>query len=76
MIGYYNGWQGRNDNTDLVGINSLEIGEIRSGDGEYFVLNKVTYAKTDGNTAVVYQTVRLINSAEGIIVDEMKEESL
>ncbi|MBS5335438.1 MAG: zinc-ribbon domain-containing protein [Firmicutes bacterium] len=76
VIGYYNGWQGRNDNTDLVGINSLEIGEIRSGDGEYFVLNKVTYAKTDGNTAVVYQTVRLINSAEGIIVDEMKEESL
>lgn len=28
VIGYYNGWQGRNDNTDLVGINSLEIGEI------------------------------------------------
>lgn len=76
VIGYYNGWQERNDNTELVGINSLEIGEIRSGSGEYFVLNKVTYAKADGNTAVAYQTVRLVNSADGIIVDEMKEESV
>ena len=59
-----------------MGINSLEIGEIRSGNGEYFVLNKVTYAKADGNTAVAYQTVRLVNSADGIIVDEMKEESV
>lgn len=76
VIGYYNGWQERNDDPELVGINSLEIGEIRSGNDEYFVLNKVTYAKADGNTAVAYQTVRLVNSADGIIVDEMKEESV
>lgn len=76
VIGYYNGWQDRNQDENLVGINSLEIGEIRSGTDEYYVLNKITFAAADGSTVTSYQTVRLAGTDNGIIVDEVKEETV
>lgn len=76
VIGYYNGWQDKNQDENLVGINSLEIGEVRSGTDEYYVLNKVTFAAADGSTVTSYQTVRLAATDSGVLVDEVKEETV
>lgn len=76
IIGHYNGWQERNQDDSLIGINSLEIGEIRSDANGYYVFNRVIYRGADGETVTEYQTVRLIHSADGILVDEIKEETL
>mgnify|MGYP003370098036 CR=1 FL=1 len=59
-----------------VGINKLEIGEIRTGEAGYYVLTKITYANEDGGETAVYESVHLASSANEIAVKEVKEEKL
>jgi hypothetical protein len=57
-------------------VNKLEIGEIRALDSDYYVLNKVTYAKEDGSEVVKHETTHLTSSNEAVAVKEVKEEAL
>lgn len=77
VITYYNALKDNNLLAEgVVGVNTLEIGEIRTGDSGYYILNKVTYAKEAGGELVQYETVHL-TVAEGVIsVGEVKEETL
>lgn len=53
MIAYYNAMKDEgNLKEGIVGINKLEIGEIRTGDAGYYVLTRVTYANDQGSETV------------------------
>ena len=41
VVRYYDGWKERNQDDSLVGINVLEIGEIRVGAEGFYLLCKV-----------------------------------
>ena len=76
LIRYYDSWQAVNTDETLVGINSLEFGEIKTGKEGFYVLCKVTYAGADGGTAEKYQTVYLRISDKAMIINEIKEDNL
>ena len=77
MIAYYNAMKDEgNLKEGIVGINKLEIGEIRTGDAGYYVLTRVTYANDQGSETVEYNSVHLTDSSESISVEEIKEENL
>ena len=76
LINYYDGWQSSNKDKSLVGINKLEIGEIRTGTNCYYALCRVTYAGEDGNDVIKYQTACLKISGDAMIINEIKEENL
>ena len=76
LINYYDGWRSSNKDKSLIGINKLEIGEIRTGTDGYYVLCRVTYAGADGKDAVKYQTACLKISGDAMIINEIKEENL
>lgn len=75
MVSYYGGWQNEDTESGIVGINKLEIGEVRTGDDGYYALTKVTYVKEDGQTAEKQQIAFLTASGEDIKINEVKEES-
>ena len=60
----------------VVGINKLEIGEIKAGESGYYVLTKLTYAQEEGGETVKYESVHLTDSSDAITVKEVKEENL
>ncbi len=77
IITHYNSLRDNNALAEgLVGVNKLEIGEIRALDSDYYVLNKVTYAKEDGSEVVKHETTHLTSSNEAVAVKEVKEEAL
>lgn len=76
VINYYDEWRDGNQDEDLVGVNSLEIGEIRSDDGGYRVLCKVTYAAADGDSISKYETAYIADNGGQLTVDEVKEETI
>ena len=76
LIRYYDGWQDANTDKSLVGINKLEIGEIRTGKEGFYALCRVTYAGEDGSETVRYQTVYLRISQDAMIINEIKEDKL
>ena len=76
LIRYYDSWQAVNTDETLVGINSLEFGEIKTGKEGFYVLCKVTYAGADGGTAEKYQTAYLRISDKAMIINEIKEDNL
>lgn len=76
VINYYDEWRDGNQDEDLVGVNSLEIGEIRSDDGGYRVLCKATYAAADGDTVSKYETAYITDNGGQLTVDEVKEETI
>ena len=76
LIRYYDSWQAVNTDESLVGINSLEFGEIKTGKEGFYVLCKVTYAGADGGTVEKYQTVYLRISDKAMIINEIKEVNL
>ncbi len=76
IVKYYDGWLGTNTDEKLVGINTLEIGEIRSGQSGFYTLCKVTYAGSDGNEVTEVQTVFASISNQMIVINEVKEESV
>lgn len=76
IVTYYNGWQEVNQEAGLVGINRLEIGQIISNENNYYILNKVTYATADGNIVEKYETVYIKSSADGFVIEKVKEETV
>ena len=76
VIRYYDGWQSTNQDKTLVGINELEIGEIRVGAEGFYVLCKVTFAGADGQNVVKYQSVYARASQDIMVINTVKEETL
>lgn len=76
VVRYYDGWQSTNNDKTLVGINVLEIGEIRVGAEGFYVLCKVTFAGADGQDAVKYQSVYARASQDIMVINTVKEETL
>lgn len=76
VLRYYDSWQAVNTNEALVGINSLEVGEIRTGAGGFYVLCKVTYAGANGGKVKKYHTVYMRISGKTMIINEIKEDNL
>ena len=76
VVDYYDGWQVTNEDDALVGINLLEIGEIRVGTEGFYVLCRVTYAGADGKDVVQYQSVYTRTSQDTMVIDTVKEENI
>ena len=76
MIKHYDEWLSTNTDESLVGINTLEIGETKTGQSGFYTLCKVTFAKADGSEASTVQTVYTVISGELMVINEIKEESL
>ena len=76
VISYYNNWKDTNDDENIIGVNSLEIGEIRSDDSGYYVLTSVTYAAASGDTVSKNETVHLTENNGQIGVSDVKEETV
>ncbi len=76
VTGYYGQWQATNRDTSLIGINKLEIGEIRTGEKGYYVLCRLTFAAADGEEKVEYVTACVKISQNSMIVNEIEEEKL
>ena len=75
VISYYDGWTESNEDSDVVGINQVEIGEIRTGNSGYYVLNKIVYAEAAGDVIEKTESVYLEASGDRIMVKEVKEET-
>ncbi len=77
VTGYYGQWQATNRDTSLIGINKLEIGEIRTGEKGYYVLCRLTFAGADGEEKVEYVTACVKISQNSMLLNEInKEEKL
>ena len=76
VINYYDGWKATNTNKKLIGINTLEIGSIKTGEDGFYVLCKVVYAGTDGEEITQYQSVYAKISNGLMVINEIKEETL
>ena len=76
IINHYNEWKDRNTDESLVGIDTLELGEIKQSNDGYYVLCKTTYAASDGSKVASYQTcfVTLIDNI--MFIDEIKGETV
>ena len=76
VINYYDEWKDRNTDESLIGIDSLELGEIKQSEDGYYVLCKTTYATSDGSKAATYQTC-FITILEGkMFIDEIEGETV
>lgn len=75
IIGYYDSWKANHPDSEVVGINQVTIGEVRTGNSGYYVLNKVAYAQESGEVTR-YESVYLEASEEKIVVKEVKEETI
>lgn len=76
VIKHYDEWLSTNTDESLVGINTLEIGETKTGQSGFYTLCKVTFAKADGSETSTVQTVYTVISGELMVINEIKEESL
>ncbi len=76
IVDYYAQWQATNKDTSLIGINKLEIGEIRTGEKGYYTLCRLTFAGADGEEVVKYVTACVKISQNSMVLNEIKEEKL
>ncbi|MGN1414188.1 MAG: zinc ribbon domain-containing protein [Anaerovoracaceae bacterium] len=76
VVTYFDQWKETNEDTSLIGINKLEIGEIRTGEEGYYVLCRLTFAGEDGGEAVKYVTVNVKESQDSMVINETKEETI
>ena len=76
LVKHYDSWQEANSDKSLVGINKLEIGEIRTGKDGFYALCRVSYAGEDGKDVIKYQTVYLRISGDAMTINEIKEDKL
>ncbi len=76
VVNYYDSWIDTNDDESLVGINTLEIGDIRTGQEGLYVLCGVTYAQADGTELTKYQTVYVKITDGLMVINEIKEETI
>ncbi len=74
VIQYYDGWQADNTDETYVGINTLEIGDIRTDGTNFYVLTRAIYAKNDGTTATYVRSCRLTASDDRMVLEEIGEE--
>ena len=74
IIAYYDSWLSGNTDENLVGINSLELGEIRHDDEGYYALSRVTYADKDGGSYDVLQTCYLTVNGNSMFIEKISEE--
>lgn len=74
LVRYYDAWQGSNSDTNILGINTLEIGEIKTGENGFYVLCRLAYAKADGTELSKLQTVFVKLSNGLMVINEIKEE--
>mgnify|MGYP003307523729 CR=1 FL=1 len=75
VISYYDGWSEDNEDSDIIGINQVEIGEIRTGSSGYYVLSNIVYAEAAGDVIEKTESVYLEASGDRIMVKEVKEET-
>ena len=76
VISYYDGWSEDNEDSDIIGINQVEIGEIRTGSSGYYVLSNIVYAEAAGDVIEKTESVYLEASGDRIMVKEVKEETV
>ena len=77
VVSYYNTWKANHqDDETVVGVNKVVIGEVRSSNNGYYVLNKVAYAAIEGDVLEKTEIVYLEPSQDKIIVKEVKEEAI
>lgn len=76
VVTYFDQWKATNEDTSLIGINKLEIGEIRTGEEGYYVLCRLTFAGEDGDEVVKYVTVNVKESQDSMVINETKEETI
>jgi hypothetical protein len=76
IISYYDEWKDRNTDESLVGIDTLELGEIKQSSDGYYVLCKTTYATSDGSKAATYQTCYITLIDGKMFIDEIKGETV
>ena len=76
VISYYDEWKDRNTDESLVGIDTLEVGEIKQSKDGYYVLCKTTYATSDGSKAATYQTCYITLIDGKMFIDEIKGETV
>ena len=76
IVGYYEQWQITNQDTSLIGINKLEIGEIRTGENGYYTLCRLTFAGADGKESVKHVTACVKISDNSMLLNDVKEEKL
>ena len=76
VVEFYGNWKDSNEDESLIGINKLEIGEIRTGENGYYVLCRLTFAGADGGEVVEYMTANVIISQDSMVINEVKEETL
>ncbi len=76
VINYYDSWIDTNKDESLVGINTLEIGELKTGEAGFYTLCRVTYAAADGSEITSVQTVYTVISDGMMLINEIKEESV
>lgn len=78
LVSHYDQWKNTNEDTSLIGINKLEIGEIRTGQKGYFVLCRLTYAGEDGQEMVRIESsyVKLSDDSDSMVINETREETL
>ena len=75
-LNYYDSWTANNPDAEIVGINQVTIGEVRTGSSGYYVLNKVIYQGEAGDVIEKTEIVYLEASEDKIIVKEVKEETI
>ena len=76
IVSYYGQWKATNKDTSLIGINKLEIGEIRTGEEGHYVLCRLTFAGADGDDVVKHVTAYVKTSQDSMVINEIKEEQL
>ncbi len=75
VVSYYDTWQETNVDSELIGINKLEIGEIRVCDDGYYVLCRLTYASSTGTEIICATAYVQVDDTE-VTVTESKEETV
>lgn len=75
-IKHYDAWQDNNDSKKFVGINKLDIGEIKMGAQGFYMLTKVIYADKDGKNVEGYNTVYLQIVENTVVINSIEKEKI
>ena len=76
VIAYYDSWLENNAESELIGINRLEIGDIRTDGSTAYVLSRIFFATEAAGEAVKVETVKIAIGETELTVEEVMEESL
>jgi hypothetical protein len=76
VLDHYKNWSANNSDSTLVGINTLELGEIVKTDEGYYVLTRVTYMTDTGEPEIKTQTCFMTEGDNSMFIEEIKEETI